>query len=103
LNNLISNAIQYSNTTKESPQLKIDIQNSSNQSKITIWDNGLGIPEEFQKKVFEMFFRGTDVKPGTGLGLYMVHEIVMKLGGTISLKSELGNYTEFTIELPQIR
>ncbi|MEY4852552.1 MAG: Histidine kinase, gyrase and HSP90-like ATPase [Bacteroidota bacterium] len=49
-----------------------------------------------------MFFRGTDAKPGTGLGLYMVHEIVTKLGGQISLKSEVGSYTEFSITLPQI-
>jgi signal transduction histidine kinase len=49
-----------------------------------------------------MFFRGTVAKPGTGLGLYMVHEIVTKLGGQISLYSEVGNYTEFAITLPQV-
>lgn len=102
LNNLLSNAIHYSNTTKEHPQIRIDIQTSHKNAKIIVWDNGLGIPEEYQKKVFEMFFRGTDAKPGTGLGLYMVHEVVSKLGGQISLKSEVGNYTEFSITLPQV-
>ena len=102
LNNLISNAIQYSNTTREHPLIKIKINTSANNAKIVIWDNGLGIPEEFQKKVFEMFFRGTDTKPGTGLGLYMVHEIVTKLGGSLVLKSEIGEFTEFTIILPQV-
>ena len=102
LNNLLSNAIHYSNTTKEHPQIKIDIQTSHKNAKIIVWDNGLGIPDEYQKKVFDMFFRGTDAKPGTGLGLYMVHEVVSKLGGQISLKSEVGNYTEFTITLPQV-
>lgn len=103
LNNLISNAIHYSNTTKSNPAIQINIQTTSKKAFIRIWDNGIGIPEEFQKKVFEMFFRGTDTKPGTGLGLYMVHEIVLKLGGSILLKSELGNYTEFAIEIPQVR
>ena len=102
LNNLISNAIHYSNTTKSNPTIQINIQTTSKKAFIRIWDNGIGIPEEFQKKVFEMFFRGTDTKPGTGLGLYMVHEIVLKLGGSISLKSELGKYTEFAIEIPQV-
>lgn len=102
LNNLLSNAIHYSNTTKDNPQIKIEIQTSPKNAKIIVWDNGLGIPEEYQKKVFDMFFRGTDAKAGTGLGLYMVHEIVTKLGGQISLKSEVGSYTEFSIILPQI-
>lgn len=47
-----------------------------------------------------MFYRGTEISKGSGLGLYIVKEMVDKLKGKIGLKSELGRYTIFTIEIP---
>ena len=101
LNNLISNAIHYSNLTQEKSIIKISVVTNLNEAIIKIWDNGIGIPKEFQQKVFDMFFRGNNEKPGTGLGLYMVHEIIHKMNGTIELKSELNHFTEFILHIPQ--
>lgn len=67
-----------------------------------IKDNGEGISEANKDKIFNMFFRGTTASVGTGLGLYICMEIVAKLGGAISVDSQLGVGTTMTIELPEI-
>jgi PAS domain S-box-containing protein len=67
---------------------------------LTIADTGPGIPPAIQHRVFEPFFTTKDKNEGTGLGLSVVHGIVMDLGGRIHLKSELGRGTTFIIHLP---
>jgi signal transduction histidine kinase len=68
---------------------------------VTIVDTGCGIPEENLKKVFEPFFTTKDPGEGTGLGLSLSYGIVKQLGGTIDLKSRVGEGTEVTISLPK--
>ena len=70
--NLISNAIKYANP--ESSQMKVDISVVIKEmgAHITISDNGLGIADEYQSKIFDMFYRGTDTSDGSGIGLYIV-------------------------------
>jgi two-component system NtrC family sensor kinase len=63
-------------------------------------DNGPGIPREMLSKVFDPFFTTKSVSEGTGLGLSISYSIVEKLGGKISVASEVGNGTTFTIRLP---
>jgi signal transduction histidine kinase len=67
--------------------------------KVTIWDNGHGIPRENLQSIFEPFFT-TKEKHGTGLGLSITYGIVTKLGGRITVDSEEGEWTEFTVILP---
>jgi signal transduction histidine kinase len=69
---------------------------------MVVEDNGQGIPIEHQARIFEMFYRATEKNVGSGLGLYIVQENLKKLKGTISLDSEPGRSTTFTIEIPNM-
>ena len=70
--------------------------------EIRIRDNGIGIPPELKEKIFNPFFTTKPAGEGTGLGLSMSHDIVVKQhGGTIDVNSEPGVFTEFTITLPR--
>jgi signal transduction histidine kinase len=98
--NLIDNAVKYSNTSRKDSYINIKIEDEAGGIKIIVSDNGIGIPEQFQKDVFKMFFRATDQASGAGLGLYTVKQAVKKLGGHISLKSEEKIGTTFSVYLP---
>lgn len=96
--NLIDNAIKYS---KEQPEISITTHNSDHNLVIVVQDNGIGISKEYQKQVFDTFFRVPtgdvhDVK-GFGLGLAYIKKIVQLHDGTIQLQSEKGKGTTFTI------
>lgn len=68
--------------------------------QIIIEDNGIGIEDHHQDKIFEMFYRATDKSPGTGIGLYIVKDALDKVKGNISLSSEFGKRTKFLISIP---
>ena len=99
--NLIDNAIKYS---KDKPELIIETANNNQHLIVIISDNGIGIEKEYQKKVFDKFFRVPtgdvhDVK-GFGLGLAYFKKIIELHEGSIELQSEKGKGTIFTITLP---
>lgn len=101
LSNLIDNSMKYS---KGEPKIVIQTFNSGHNIILTITDKGIGIEKEYQKKVFDKFFRVPtgnvhDVK-GFGLGLAYIKKIVELHGGTIVLQSEPGRGTTFAITLP---
>ena len=102
LNNLISNAIKYSDPGKEESFIHITINLDSEKAALTFRDNGIGIENSYIQKVFNMFFRATETNEGAGLGLYIVKEAVEKLCGTIQLESQPGKGTTFKIELPNL-
>ena len=70
--------------------------------EITVRDNGTGIPPEIRDKLFQPFFTTKPTGEGTGLGLSISYDIITQQhGGTITVESEPGAYTEFTIRLPR--
>jgi two-component system NtrC family sensor kinase len=70
------------------------------QAVVTIWDNGIGMPEDIQNRVFEPFFTTKPAGEGTGLGLHICRQIIEKCGGSIQLHSVHHEGTRFTIYLP---
>lgn len=100
LNNLISNSLRYIDQTKPHCTIKITIKADKTKAIISVYDNGIGIPSMHLEHVFNMFYRATEKTNGSGLGLYIVKETVTKLNGTVRINSEVGKYTEVTIELP---
>ncbi|WP_282116967.1 PAS domain S-box protein [Cellulophaga baltica] len=99
-NNLISNAIKYHNINAKNPRITITIASVNDEVSIQIADNGIGIPEKHLDKIFEMFYRVSSKVMGTGIGLYVIKEIVTKLNGTITVVSEPNVGTKFVILLP---
>lgn len=101
LRNLFENSITYRATS--GPRIHITITRDNEQWRIRVWDNGQGISKEAEERIFQMFFRGTHVSKGLGLGLYTARLAVEKIGGSLNLiRTEPGN-TEFEILLPNLK
>ena len=107
--NLISNGF-YAVTKRKTenggsgfePVLSAATRNLGNQVEVRIRDNGTGIPDEVKEKMFNPFFTTKPAGEGTGLGLSMSHDIIVKQhGGTIDVATEPGQFTEFRIVLPR--
>jgi signal transduction histidine kinase len=94
-NNIISNAYKFS----DNQRVQCDLYADSSQIVVAIIDSGIGIPLEEQPRVFESFYRGTNVKnhPGSGIGLYITGKITQLYNGRIDIKSEPGKGTAVTI------
>jgi len=106
--NLISNGFYAATKRKESsngdfePTLSATTKSLGNRVEIRIRDNGTGIPEGVKEKMFNPFFTTKPAGEGTGLGLSMSHDIVVKQhGGKIDVDTEPGAFTEFIITLPR--
>ena len=100
LDNLLSNALHYRNPDVK-PEIKVNLKVDKKRYILSVEDNGLGIPESQQQKVFEMFRRYHTHVQGTGAGLYIVKKIVEKAEGTIKLESTEDQGTRFVIKLPK--
>lgn len=102
VSNLISNAIKY---TPEGGVVRIGSEMHGNHRVVTVSDTGMGIPEDEQEHVFTKIFRASnarrEVTDGTGLGLYIVREVVRVLGGDVTFVSKVDEGTTFTIVLPK--
>lgn len=98
--NLVTNGIKF-----VAPEVKPDIRIWSEifQGRVRLWveDNGIGIEQENQERIFQVFERlhGTEAYPGTGIGLAIVNKGVQRLGGHVSVESEPGSGSRFWIEL----
>ncbi len=99
--NLIENAVKYA----AKPQIKIAVYTEGHDCCIAITDNGIGIKEEYHKKIFDRFFRVTKGElhtvKGFGLGLSFVKKVVDAHGGKIEVKSEPGKGSTFTVKIPK--
>ena len=101
--NILSNSIKY---TKDGGEIKIYVGFVYNDAYIKIFDNGIGIPEEDLSRIFERFYRVDKARTremgGTGLGLSIAKEILDKNGGSIDIKSVVGQGTEVVVRIPTI-
>jgi len=99
--NLLDNATKY---TPEYGKIEINIKQEKELLNVTIKDSGVGIPKKDQVNLFSKFFRAANVMrmetAGTGLGLFIVKNIIEKHGGKITIKSEEGKGTEVNFSLP---
>jgi signal transduction histidine kinase len=100
IKNLASNAVKYSRKDSDDAFVKFTMLQNHQSIEFEIADNGIGIPEEEQEKIFEMFYRYAPDTNGSGLGLFIVKEVLAKIGGTISLKSARLKGSAFRVNLP---
>ena len=106
ISNLIDNAIKYS---KESVKINISSSSDANHDIINIYDNGIGIPQKDQKKIFEKFERASAIKQtrkggpsGFGLGLNYVYQVMEAHEGRVYINSIEGEFSEFSLLIPKI-
>ena len=84
------------------PALKVTTREFGEGVEVRVRDNGIGVPIENRDKLFQPFFTTKPTGEGTGLGLSISYEIVTQQhGGTITVDSEVGDFTEFTVRLPR--
>jgi len=100
LNNLLSNSIKYADLKKSESFIDLRIHANATRAHMVIRDNGEGISVEHQDRIFNMFFRASHQSQGSGLGLYIVKEVVNKLNGSISFESVAGEGTVFQVLIP---
>lgn len=102
--NLVQNAVKYS---PDGGMVEIAVEQNEDTLTIKISDQGIGIPATALPHIFDRFYRAVNVRQqrinGMGLGLYVVHEIVILHGGTIEVTSVEGQGSTFTIHLPLMR
>lgn len=98
--NIIKNAIQALPGGKGTISLKTSYKRDTNTVTVECRDTGTGIPDDVLKDIFKPFFTTKVVGSGSGLGLYISHEIIKKHEGLISVSSKTGHGTTFTIDLP---
>lgn len=98
--NLVHNAVNYHRTSGPDRYVELSVVAVRGKRCIFISDNGPGIPEAIQDKVFDMFYRGSNDSEGSGLGLYIVKTGAEKLGGSVKLMSEVGKGTSFEVMIP---
>lgn len=103
---LLNNAIKY--TTGAGKTVDVDVSADSGSVRVRIRDHGIGIPPEERQKIFDEFYRGTNIAAapdaaGFGLGLAIVKELVDRYNGQLDLQSDLGAGTTVTVELPIVQ
>ncbi len=99
LSNLIGNSIKYADSQKSNSYIEATMVRENGVLRISIKDNGIGIADENIPKVFDMFYRATNVNEGSGLGLYIAREAIRKLDGKFEVTSSEGRGSTFTIVL----
>ncbi|KRT18199.1 PAS domain-containing sensor histidine kinase [Pedobacter ginsenosidimutans] len=101
LNNLLSNAIKYG---PDSEIIEVNISNVSEYVKVSVKDFGVGMSAQDTKRVFERFFRGSEIQqrfPGMGIGLYVCDQIIKNHKGTLWVESQKGKGSIFSFTLPK--
>ena len=97
---VVSNAINFYDSRKASPFIKISVLVDLDAATIEIVDNGIGIGRPYLDHIFTMFYKASEISRGAGLGLFIVSEAITQLKGTIKVESEVGFGTCFRINIP---
>jgi signal transduction histidine kinase len=101
--NLVGNAVKYT----RAGHVEVRLEREGESARLTVSDSGIGIPDSAKGHLFEEFYRAPNAREceerGTGLGLAIVWDLVQRLGGTISVQSEEGRGTVFTVLLPLLQ
>lgn len=96
--NLLDNAVKFTKPGR-TPHVRVAADRFGDRVRISIEDNGIGIPPEFHARVFGIFERGNDFQEGTGIGLAIVRKAVERMGGRVGLISKPGEGSRFWLEL----
>jgi signal transduction histidine kinase len=99
-NNLISNAFKYRDPSKKRSIIAIKSHLDKSDVVLQIQDNGMGIDPKYIDKIWDMFFRATSERNGSGLGLYILKESANAIGAAVHVESDLGIGTTFTVRFP---
>ncbi len=94
--NLLTNAVKF---TPEGGEISVSLKKEDGGAVVRIKDNGIGIPEEEREKIFEKFYRASAKVEGNGLGLAICKRILEICGGSVSVESEVGKGSTFTVRL----
>ncbi len=102
LNNLVENAIKYT----DEGSITIGVEQDDKLIRFFVRDTGIGVSHSDAKNIFDKFFRAEDVETrahgGTGLGLYISQQLANRINARISMESELGKGSEFSLSVPRI-
>jgi signal transduction histidine kinase len=96
----LNNAIKFKSPERK-PEILIRTTYENSFVILSIKDNGIGIDDTNQKDIFSKYYRINNVIEGSGIGLYLVKELVTNAGGKISIESQLNKGTEFKIYLKE--
>ena len=102
IRNLLKNAVDFSKINEAQAYIKVKSFSKGENLIILVEDNGIGIPQEKQHLIYDLFYTSKSVGSSNGLGLYEVREALNKLGGDISVKSEEGKGSAFEVNIPFI-
>jgi len=97
LSALLDNAVKFS---PYGGTVKVAARRTDDAVEVTVEDEGVGIPQSEQERIFRKFYRGGDTSSGTGLGLFIAQGLVSAMGGHIKVQSEEGKGSQFTFDLP---
>ncbi|WP_375578407.1 HAMP domain-containing sensor histidine kinase [Marivirga tractuosa] len=100
LKSLLKNSFQYRDSRKDKFEIDIRVTRNEDFHLIELTDNGIGISEKVKPFIFDMFYRGTELSTGNGMGLYNSREVLKKIGGTINIESKEREWTKAKIYLP---
>ncbi|HTJ53052.1 MAG TPA: HAMP domain-containing sensor histidine kinase [Cyclobacteriaceae bacterium] len=102
LSQLIANAIHFRDPKKDVMTIQIHVEVLPSICTVQIRDNGIGISDAIRPNIFNLFYRGSEKSVGTGIGLYIVKEVLNKMGGTIILKSIEHKESTFRVSIPNL-
>lgn len=99
--NLLSNAIKFTASSAD-PVVRVRAERCDRRARLSVTDNGIGIPLPQQERIFKPFERlhGVETYPGTGIGLAIVQKAVERMHGAVGVESQPGTGSQFWIELP---
>lgn len=97
---LFSNAIMFHDDRKSKKQIEIFVDADTNGCLMRVRDNGTGMTEEIQSKIFQPFYRGSEKSGGPGVGLYIADKLISTMGGHIFVRSKFAEGSDFNVWIP---